>query len=152
MNIIADWFKECNKIHRCGEYDFAIVNGFKVTHYLEDDTYTIQDARKNDFYTSVSESDMEILMKYGFVIGTSIIMYHRNVQRVEYYLDKLAEVYAKRERAKKMLKTDRTFYSKQIRNANANILANNDMVHYYKSKVEQFEPKFLKLTKTQENE
>lgn len=152
MSIIADLFKECTKIHQCGKYNFAIVNGFKITHYLENDTYTIQDTRKNDFYTSVSESDMDILVRYGLINGTSIIMYNRNVKRVEYYLEKLAAVYSKRERAKKNLKDNRIFYSKQIRNASANILIFNDMVHYYKSKVEQFESKFLKLTKTKENE
>lgn len=152
MNKIADWFRECDKIYRCGEYDFALVNGFKITHYLEDDTYTIQDTRTSDFYTSVSETDMDIIMEYGFVSGTSIIMYKKNLERVEYYLEKIAEIYAKRLRAKKMLKTDRKFYEKQIRNCDANIQINNDMVHFYKSKVNQFEPKFLELTKTQNNE
>lgn len=152
MNIIEDWFKECSKIYRCGDYDFALVNGFKVTHYLDDDTYTIQDTRLNDFYTSVSEADMKTLREYGLINGTSIIMYHRNINRVEYYLDKIAQTFSKKQLAKKMLKTDTKFYEKQIRNCDVNIQNYNDMVHFYKSKVEQFEPKFFKLTKTQNNE
>lgn len=152
MNTIQNWYNECTKIFQCSEYDFALVNGFKITHYHEDDTYTIQDTRKNDFYTSVSESDMDILMEYGFINGTSIIMHKRNVERVEYYLERVAHYYAKRVKAKKMLKTNRKFYEKQIRNCADNIQINNDMIHFYKSKVNQFESKFLELTKTQENE
>lgn len=152
MNIIQDWFKECDKIYRFGEYDFSIVNGFKITHYIEDDIYTIQDTRVNDFYTKVSDADMQTLIQYGFVSGTSIIRHKKNLQRVEYYLDKISEIYKKKQLAKKMLKTDPKFYEKQIRNCDYNILLCNDLVHFYKSKVNQFEPKFLELTKTKNNE
>lgn len=152
MTTIKDWFEECNKIYRCGEYDFALVNGFKITHYLEDDTYTIQDTRLNDFYTSVSENHLNILSEHGFVNGTNIIMYHRNIERVEYYLEKINSTYSKKRLAKQMLKTDKKFYEKQIRNCDSNINNYNDMIHFYKSKIQQFEPKFLELTKTQNNE
>lgn len=152
MKILESWYKECTKIFRCDGYDFALVRGFKITHYLDDDTYTIQDTRKNDFYTSVSESDMDILMEYGFINGTSIIMHYRNINRVEYYLGKIEKLYSKMQLAKKKIKTDRKFYEKQIRNCKTNIQINHDMVHFYQSKLNQFEDRFLELTKTKENE
>jgi|GEM_PF-6917247 len=148
MNIIKNWFNECNKIFHCGEFRFVVSNGFKITHYLDDDTYTIQDTRLNDFYTSVSEENMDLFMEHGFINGTSIIMYHRNVKRVDFYLGKIKSTFEKKKRAKKNLNSDKKFYSKQIKNCDVNIHNYNDLVHFYKSKVEQFEPKFKQLTKT----
>lgn len=151
MNIMENWFNECSKVFNCGEFRFVISNGFKITHYFEGNIYTIQDTRMNDFYTSVSEEDMKIIMDYGFVNGTGIIMYHRNVRRVEYYLDKIKFTFEKKKRAKKRLNSDKKFFSKQIKNCDINIHNYNDLVHFYKSKVEQFEPKFKQLTQTINN-
>ena len=152
MSEIESWYKECNKVYDLGEYNFVIVNGFKITHYLESNTYTLQDTRFNDFYTSVSEEDLSVLRKFGFIDGSSIITHQRNINRVELYLQRIADTVDKKLKAKKLINTNQKFYSKQIRNCDINIHKYNDMVHFYKSKVEQFKSRFLILTKTENNE
>tara|TARA_R100000541_G_scaffold45224_2_gene52258 strand:+ start:141 stop:569 length:429 start_codon:yes stop_codon:yes gene_type:complete len=139
---IEVWFKECDRIFVCGGFEFSILNGFKITHYIHNDKYTIQDTRKNDFYTTVSKEDYSIIREYGFVRGTGIIMQKRNVQRVEHYLNKIAEAFSKKKLGKKKLTQDFKFYSKQIKNCDIKIHKYNDLVHFYKSKVKQFETKY----------
>jgi len=139
---IEVWFKECDRVFVCGSFEFSILNGFKITHYFHNNNYTIQDTRKNDFYTTVSDEDYSIMMEYGFERGTGIIMQKRNIKRVEYYLNKISEAYVKRRQGKKRLDQDFKFYSKQIKNCDIKIHKYNDLVHFYKSKVKQFETKY----------
>lgn len=147
MDEIKSWFEECNKVFYCGEYEFSIVNGFKLTHYFDDDTYTIQDTRLNDFYTEVTEEDLKLIKEYGFLDGTGIIMYHRNIDRVKMYISKIEELFTKRKVATKNLRRNKKFYTKQIKNCNVNIHKYNDLLHFYESKIEQFKQKFEILTK-----
>lgn len=144
MSEIKSWFQEADhKIFNCGDYEFIINKGFKITHYFEDDDYTIQDTRHNDFYKSVSEADMEIIQTHGFLKGTSIIMHKRNQFRVEYYLERIRKLYVKKGTPQKSDET-KAQYLKRIKNCNENIHNFNDLMHFYMAKVEQFN-KRLKL-------
>lgn len=145
MSEIKNWFEEHKhqKVHNCGDYEFIIRKGFKITHYFEEDEYTIQDTRHCDFYKSVTESDMEIIQTNGFVRGTSIIMHNRNVDRVELYLEKIRKLYDKKAEYKAKLSTNKAFYEKRIRNCNNNIHEYNATMQYYRFQVEQFEKQKL---------
>jgi hypothetical protein len=135
---IEGWFNECDKIYYCGSFEFTMLNGFKITHYLDNNSYTIQDVRRNDFYTSVSEGDYSIIRDNGFIKGTSIIANSRNLSRVDMYLEKISQAFVKRRQAKKRLSLDEKFYKKQVRNCDVNIHKYNDLLHFYKAKVSQF--------------
>lgn len=148
MNIkMEEWFSECDKIFKGDGYEFSIVNGFKITHYLEDSTYSILDVRTNDFYSSVTKSDLELINKFGFVDGTRVISYKRNLARVSKYKNLIEDLFKKRKISKSSLKEDPRFYSKQIKNYTIKIHKYNDLLHFYESKVDQFKPKFNILTK-----
>jgi len=138
MSEIKAWFEEAQKAFNCRDFEFTVVGGFKITHYFEDDTYSIQDTRFTDFYTSVSEADMELFRTEGFVRGANIIMNGRNEARVQKYLELIQGLYVKRAEYKANLKKNPTFYNKRIANCNYNIHNYNDLMHFYKSKVEQF--------------
>ena len=136
------WFEEeLKRIWNCGEYEFIMSRGFKITHYFDDDTYSIQDMRTNDFYTEVTEPDLMIFQEHGFLKGTSIIMYSRDVVRVKTYLEMIRKLYIKRKKYAAKLSTRRDFYSKRIRNCNENIEKFNASMQFYRLKVEQFENK-----------
>tara|TARA_R110000851_G_scaffold295075_1_gene449914 strand:+ start:199 stop:666 length:468 start_codon:yes stop_codon:yes gene_type:complete len=145
MSEIKSWFEEAEKVFNCGEYEFTIVGGFKITHYFEDNSYSIQDTRFNDFYSKVSEPDLKVIQENGFIKGASILMYRRNVRRVEKYLTLIQKLYKKREDYSKLLGKSRVSiknqnkYTKGIKNCNFNIHNYNDLMHFYKSKAEQFE-------------
>ena len=153
MSEIKTWFEEANKIvHKRGGYEFVLVKGFKITHYLKEEEYTIQDTRFNDFYKSVSETNMEIFRTQGFLKGTSIIMHERNVKRVEYYLEKIRKLMVKKAEYKKQLQRKPAFYQKRIKNCNENIHNYNDLMHFYKAKVDQFNNNKNKNNKNQDYE
>ena len=149
-NEIKDWFEEASiiKVFQSEDHEFSINSGFKVTHYFEDNSYTIQDTRLNDFYTEVSEAHKNIFREKGFIIGTNIIMYDRNIKRVDKYLRLIEGLYAKITEYKKDIKKDRPFYVKRIRNCNENIHKYHDLMQFYKSKVDQFKIKNLNNSKT----
>lgn len=144
MSEIKTWFEEADsKVFTATDHRFIIVGGFKVTHYFENDSYSIQDTRVNDFYTRVLEADMKIFREHGFKKGTSIIMHKRNVKRVEKYLKLIQGLYTKRVGYMKNLKKTDKLSIKRIKNCNYNIHNYHDLMHFYKSKVEQFESKQL---------
>lgn len=141
MSELKQWFEEAStiKVYSNSTQRYVMRKGFKITHYLEDDTYTILDTRLNDFYTEVSEADMKIFMNKGFVKGTNIIMYGRNVARVKSYLSKIADLYTKKVKYKGLLTKNKPFYTKQLKNCDENIHKNHEMMQFYKAQVEQFE-------------
>lgn len=143
MEQLQKWFEEAKviKVFTFDDHEFVIRNGFKITHYIEGDLYTIQDIRLNDFYDEVTEQDLTILIEKGFIQGTDIIMYYRNVKRVDMYLRSIEELYNKRAEYMKRLPKNKPFYTKRIRNCNKNIHDNHDMMQFYQAKVEQFESK-----------
>ena len=143
MEEIKEWFEEASiiKVHQGDDHEFAINRGFKVTHYFEDNTYSIQDTRLNDFYTKVSEEHMELFRERGFIIGTNIIMYDRNIKRVSKYLRLIEGLYTKIAKYKENLYKNKSFYTKRIRNCNENIHKYHDLMQFYKSKVDQFKSK-----------
>ena len=147
MEQLKQWFEEAGviRIFTCKNHNFILRKGFKITHYLEDDTYSIVDTRFNDFYTTVSEADMKIFIEKGFVKGTNIIMYNRNVERVADYISKIEGTYVKRDKYKKLLPKNKPFYTKRIKNCNDNIHRYHDMMQFYQAQVEQFENQKLTI-------
>lgn len=141
MEEIRGWFEEAKvlRVYNCGDHEFTIEKGFKVTHYFEDDTYSVLDTRFNDFYTEVSEANMKIFRDNGFLKGTNIIMYERNVRRVDRYLRLIEGLYTKIASYKKLLSKDKVFYTKRIKNCKENIHDYHDLMQLYKSRVDQFE-------------
>lgn len=148
MPEIKNWFEESNAaIHSFDEFEFIIYKGFKITHYFEDDTYSLQDTRHCDFYKSVSDSDLKIIRENGFVRGTNIIMYHRNVNRVQSYLDMIGKLYTKRKVAKSQLDKGikPQLNLKRIRTCNENIEKLNATMQFFRLKVEQYEKQNRKI-------
>jgi len=143
MNKLQQWFEEASviKIFTSKTHEFVIQRGFKITHYFEDDSYSILDTRFNDFYTKVSEADMNIFIQHGFLKGTSIIMYGRNLMRVKDYLRAIESLYVKKAKYKKLLTKNKPFYTKRIKNCSENIHRYHDMMQFYQAQVEQFENK-----------
>lgn len=143
MSILKKWFEEVDvdKTFITEGSEFVINKGFKITHYFEDDSYTIQDVRHSDFYTEVSDWDLETMESHGFLAGTAVILHSRNVERVQKYLRQIEVLYANRARYKEGLSKNKPFYTKRIRNCNKNIHDYHDMMQFYQAKVEQFEIK-----------
>jgi len=141
MEQLQEWFEETDllKVNKLKDHEFNIVNGFKITHYFDDDSYTIQDVRHNDFYSDVVWDDYKIMQEHGFIKGTNTIAYIRNKTRVEEYLRAIEDLYNKRAKYKESLPKNKAFYTKRIRNCNKNIHDSHDMLQFYQSKVEQFE-------------
>ena len=141
---IKNWFEghKHEKVYNCGEYEFIIQMGFKITHYFEPEKYTIQDCRHCDFYKSVSEDDMNIIRDNGFVRGTSIIRHNKNVIRVQHYLNRIKELYEKRKISQRSDETKEQ-YTKRIKNYNLNIGELNTTMQFYRLLVEQFENRKL---------
>lgn len=154
MEQLKEWFEEASviKVFTSRTHEFVIRKGFKITHYFEDDSYTIQDTRFNDFYTPVSEDDMKIFIDKGFITGTNIIMNDRNIIRVKKYIKKIEGSYVKRKLAKalgkrtkgfspKHIKTvaqNKAFHAKAVNNCNINIHKYHDMMQFYQAKIDQF--------------
>ena len=141
MEQLQEWFEETDllKVNKLKDHEFNIVNGFKITHYFDDDSYTIQDVRHSDFYSDVVWDDYKIMQEHGFIKGTNTIAYIRNKTRVEEYLKGIEDLYNKRAKYKESLPKNKAFYTKRIRNCNKNIHDSHDMLQFYQSKVEQFE-------------
>ena len=141
MEQLKKWFEEASviKVFTCKTHEFIIRKGFKITHYFEDDTYSILDTRFNDFYTAVSEEDMTLLVSHGFIKGTNIIMYNRNVVRVDNYIKRIEDLYVKKAKYKKLLPRNKPFYTKRIRNCSEGIHNYHDLLQFYQAQVEQFE-------------
>ena len=141
MDKLKEWFDEAKviKVFTFKSHEFVIRNGFKIAHYLDDDSYTILDTRLNDFYWDVTQPDMDVLLESGFMQGTDILVYNRNKERVDKYLRLIEELYTKKAKYKKSLNKNKAFYSKRIRNCDKNIHEYHDMMQFYQSKVEQFE-------------
>jgi hypothetical protein len=144
-NDMKSWFEEASavRVYQEGDHEFSIIKGFKVTHYFEDESYTILDTRLNDFYTKVTEAHKNIFCEKGFLKGTSIIMYGRNVKRVNKYLRLIEGLYSKISEYKKSLQKNKVFYTKRIANCRQNIHEYHDLLQFYKSKVDQFEKREL---------
>ncbi len=154
MEQLEQWFEEASviKVFTGESYEFVIRKGFKITHYFEDDSYTIQDTRFNDFYTKVSEADMEQFVLHGFIKGTDILMNNRNINRVKKYIKKIEDTYVKRKSSVKLgkrtkgftpkhIKTvaqNKAFYTKAVNNCNINIHKYHDMMQFYQAKIDQF--------------
>ena len=147
MNNLEKWFDEAKviKMFSFNNHEYVISKGFKITHYNEDNSYTIQDIRHSDFYNEVSKEDMEVITANGFLEGTNILMYSRNTERVDKYLRLIEVLYAKRTEYKKSLPKNKAFFTKRISNCNRNIHDYHDLMQFYRSKVEQFESKNNKL-------
>lgn len=143
MNQLQQWFEEASviKIFTSKTHEFVIQRGFKISHYFEDNSYSILDTRFSDFYTNVSEVDMSILIEKGFLEGTNIIMYNRNVMRVKDYVSKIENLYVKKAKYKKLVTKNKPFYTKRIKNCSENIHRYHDMMQFYQAQVEQFENK-----------
>ena len=141
MENLKEWFDEAKviKVFTFRSHEFVIRNGFKITHYLDDDSYTILNIRQSDFYCNVTQPDMDIFMEHGFIKGADIAVYKRNVVRVDKYLRLIEELYTKKAKYKKSLNKNKAFYTKRIRNCDKNIHEYHDMMQFYQSKVEQFE-------------
>ena len=140
---IKHWFNEAKvlKIFKEDGCEFCIKGGFKITHYLEDDSYTILDTRLNDFYTEVSETHKKILRENGCLKGTNIIVNSRNIKRRDKYLRGIEDLYSKKTKYKEVVERNKPFYLKKIRNCNENIHKYHDLLQFYKSKVDQFNTK-----------
>ena len=137
--MLKGWFEEVSrvtKVFKNGDSEFIIYKGFKLT--FSPKKYIIEDVRFTDFYTEVSEEDLEILKSKGFVLGARTIMYHRDCKRVKNYEKRIAKLYEDRDRFKKNLSKDRVFNSKRVRNCNENIHNFLDLMFFYKTRVEQF--------------
>lgn len=147
MDNLKKWFDEASaiKMFSFNNYEYVISKGFKITHYNEDDSYTIQDIRHSDFYNVVSPEDMEVINANGFLEGTNILTYNRNTERVDRYLRLIEALYGKRAEYKKSLYKNKAFYTKRINNCNKNIHDYHDLMQFYRSKVEQFEYTINKL-------
>jgi hypothetical protein len=101
------------------------------------------DTRFNDFYNSVSKHDMDLFKAYGFVKGTNMIMYGRNLIRVESYMREIETLYIKKAKYQKLLPKNERFYTKRIKNCSENIHRLHDMMQFYQAQVEQFESKHI---------
>ena len=145
MSRLKEWFEEVcpNKVFTSKTCNFVIQKGFKITHYYDDDSYSILDTRFNDFYNSVSKHDMDLFKAYGFVKGTNMIMYGRNLIRVESYMNNIEELYVKKAKYQKLLPKSEQFYTKRIKNCSENIHRLHDMMQFYQAQVEQFESKHI---------
>lgn len=142
MTEIKNWFEESNaRIHDCKEYEFIIHKGFKITHYFEDDTYSIQDTRHCDFYKSVAQTDLDIIRQNGFVRGTDIIMYKRNKARVDMYMGLITKLYQKRRKANDAIQKRKevTLNRKRARTCKENIEKLNATMQFFRLKAEQYE-------------
>jgi len=141
MSELKKWFDEAStiKVFSFNSYEYVISRGFKITHYLDDNSYTIQDTRHSDFYNEVSQEDMNVFINEGFLQGTKILMYNRNTERVDKYLRLIESLYSKKAKYKKSLHKNKAFYTKRISNCNKNIHDYHDLMQFYRSKVEQFE-------------
>ena len=141
MEQLQEWFEESRllKVFTFRDHEFTIFNGFKITHYFEEDSYSIQDTRHSDFYSEVSQVDLDTLREFGFIKGAKTITYRRSCIRVDEYLRSIEDLYKKRAKYKESLPKNKAFYTKRIRNCNKNIHDNHDMLQFYQSKVEQFE-------------
>tara|TARA_R110000822_G_scaffold5266_10_gene22617 strand:+ start:471 stop:917 length:447 start_codon:yes stop_codon:yes gene_type:complete len=144
-NNIKSWFEEAKavKVYQGEDHEFSIIKGFKVTHYFEDDSYTILDTRLSDFYTKVTKAHKDILCEKGFIKGTSIIMHSRNIKRVNSYLRLIEGLYSKITQYKKSMQKDKVFYRKRIVNCRENIHRYHDLLQFYKSKADQFKKREL---------
>lgn len=148
MNILEQWYKESTEKLRVFSVEgktFVLHKGFKLTR-TDDNEYFIEDVRKNDFYSKVTDKDFLVLEDRGFVEGAAFIMYNRDKRRCAYYKSKIEKLYADRVKYKKLLSTNTKFYSKKIRNVNDNVHDCLDLMFLYGSRVEQYEYQY-KLSK-----
>jgi hypothetical protein len=144
-SIIKNWYEEAIKVtleHETRDSSFIIYKGFKITKTGDD--YQIEYTRSSDFYTSVSDKNLELFKNKGFIKGASFLGYNRDKKRVSYYLGEIAELYEKRAEALKKSKKkrismkDKAFYLKQIKNCNKNIENLNSLRTFYQTRQEQF--------------
>lgn len=141
MEQIQKWFEESRllKVFTFRDHEFIIENGFKITHYFDDNSYSIQDTRQSDFYSEVSQEDLKVMQEHGFIKGARTITYTRNKSRVAEYIKSIEGLYRMKAKYKKSLPKNKAFYTKRIRNCSKNIHDYHDMLQFYQSKVEQFE-------------
>ena len=141
MDILKQWYKESAtklRVFSVGNKTFILHKGFKLT-LTEEDEYFIEDVRRNDFYSKVTDKDFTVLKSKGFIKGAAFIMCQRDKRRCTYYKSKIEKLYTDRVNYNKILNTDKVFYSKKIRNANDNIHDCLDLMFLYRSRVQQYE-------------
>lgn len=58
-----DWVDERVIFHR----------GFRFTHHVDEDLYTVHSIKESDMYTRLSEGELSVLIEKGFYVGTAIL-------------------------------------------------------------------------------
>ncbi len=153
MNIIKEWYSEAElqcPVHDINKETFIIRRGFRLTRNKSDESYRIQDIRRDENYSSVSESDLAELTSRGFIKGCDYIGFNRDTKE-SLRLKKLIEtLYSRRKKITKllkrrMIKEERLRNEKRVRNINKNIDIYVDQIFLYKSQIEQFNNKYNKL-------
>ena len=141
MDILRKWYEESVgtlKVFTVLGKTFILHKGFKLTQ-TDEGKYHIEDVRKNDFYSEVTKKDFTVIKEYGFIKGVALLMYRRDKRRCAYYKGKIEKLYTDRAHYKKILNTNKVFYSKKIRNANDNIHNCLDLMFLYESRVKQYD-------------
>ena len=143
MNILKKWFDEVENsdinVFRSSKSEFIIYNGFKITK-TSDNKYKIQDVRLTDFYDEVKDSDYENMVNLGFIKGSNWIVYNRNIKRVQTYTKTIEKLYNDKRKYQSKIRTIKTraFYEKKLRNCQANIHKNIDLLFLYKTRINQY--------------
>lgn len=145
MDAVRIMFEEgssVTNIHQDNKGEFLIYKGFKITK--EENNYRIQDVRRSEFYSSVKESEYELMLEKGFVHAADLISYELNLERIENYKVSIEALELKKKLAKKTLREDRRLNLKRIRLAEENIVELQDLIQLSQSRIKQFNNKYNK--------
>lgn len=117
--------------------EFLIYKGFKISKFP--DRFSIQNVRTSDFYSNVSDEDMEVLKKEGFIKGSDTLSYERNKVRFTEYIKTLEKLYENRKEYLTKYDNNPKFYTKRLKNCEEGLCKYSDLLFFYKAKILQYE-------------
>jgi len=144
---IKRWFNEAYQsgLHyqKTKREEFILYKGFRLT--LIEGMYSILNTRESDYYDQVREKYVLVLRKNGFVRGSRMIAYRRDLKRVDMYTKKLKDLYkAFQTGYQNLLFDDNTkYHNKKIGIIESKIQDTIVLLATYKARVKQYEQQYI---------